>query len=71
MNHDSEPTIRLSQFLKWKGICGTGGEAKIRIVEGEVQVNGEIETRRGRVLREGDRVLIEGEEFVVDLQAES
>lgn len=71
MNRDSEPTIRLSQFLKWKGICGTGGEAKIRIVEGEVQVNGEIETRRGRVLREGDRVLIEGEEFVVNLQAGS
>ena len=70
MNREQEPTIRLSQFLKWKGICGTGGEAKIRIVEGEVQINGEVETRRGRVLRNGDRVLIEGEEHVVALDAE-
>jgi len=70
MNREQEPTIRLSQFLKWKGICGTGGEAKIRIVEGEVQINGEVETRRGRVLRNGDRVLIEGEEHVVALDDE-
>jgi ribosome-associated protein len=70
MNREQEPTIRLSQFLKWKGICGTGGEAKIRIVAGEVQINGEVETRRGRVLRNGDRVLIEGEEHVVALDDE-
>lgn len=71
MNRPEEATIRLSQFLKWKGICGTGGEAKIRISEGEVEVNGVLETRRGRVLRNGDRVLIEGEEHVVDLEPES
>ena len=71
MNLTPEPTIRLSQFLKWKGICGTGGEAKIRITEGEVEVNGEVETRRGRVLHNGDRVLIEGEEHVVALDQES
>jgi ribosome-associated protein len=71
MNREQESTIRLSQFLKWKGICGTGGEAKIRIVEGEVQINGEVETRRGRVLRNGDRVLIEGKEHVVALDGES
>ena len=71
MNRQPEPTIRLSQFLKWKGICGTGGAAKIRITEGEVEVNGEIEKRRGRVLRNGDRVLIEGEEHVVTLEQES
>ncbi len=62
-----EPTIRLAQFLKWMGLCATGGEAKIRIQEGEISVNGEIETRRGRVLRPGDRVTVEGEEHEVQL----
>ena len=68
MNQQDAPTIRLSQFLKWKGLCGTGGEAKIRIREGEVEVNGEIDTRRGRVLRNGDRVVFEGQEHVVALE---
>ncbi|HIG05215.1 MAG: RNA-binding S4 domain-containing protein [Planctomycetes bacterium] len=67
MKDNSKATIRLSQFLKWKGLCGTGGEAKIVIFEGEVEVNGEVETRRGRVLREGDRITFEGEEHVVAL----
>ena len=62
-----EATIRLAQFLKWMGLCGTGGEAKILIQEGEISVNGEVETRRGRVLRNGDRVLFEGVEHEVQL----
>ncbi|MDA9264771.1 MAG: RNA-binding S4 domain-containing protein [Planctomycetia bacterium] len=60
-----EKTIRLSQYLKWMGICSTGGEAKIRIQQGEVMVNGDVDTRRGRVLRAGDRVTFEGQEHVV------
>ncbi|MDE0961469.1 MAG: RNA-binding S4 domain-containing protein [Planctomycetota bacterium] len=67
MKDDSLETIRLSQFLKWKGLCGTGGEAKIVINKGEVEVNGEVEKRRGRVLRKGDRVSFEGEEHIVAL----
>ncbi|MEE2889094.1 MAG: RNA-binding S4 domain-containing protein [Planctomycetota bacterium] len=63
-------TIRLSQFLKWKGLCGSGGEAKICIIEGEVEVNGEVETRRGRVLRNGDRVNFEGQQYIVSLGEE-
>ena len=66
---ESQQSIRLSQFLKWKGLCGTGGEAKILIFAGEVEVNGEVETRRGRVLREGDRITFEGEEHVVSFDA--
>ena len=64
-----EATIRLAQFLKWMGLCGTGGEAKIRIQEGEIAVNGEVETRRGRVLRNGDRVTFEGVEHEVKLDS--
>jgi ribosome-associated protein len=48
--------ITLGQALKAANIIGTGGEAKILIQGGEVRVNGEIETRRGRKLHEGDVV---------------
>jgi ribosome-associated protein len=46
----------LGQALKAASIVGTGGEAKILIQAGEVRVNGEVETRRGRKLRAGDVV---------------
>lgn len=48
--------IRLSQFLKLANVVQDGVEAKIRILEGEVQVNDELETRRGRKLYDKDRV---------------
>ena len=52
--------IKLDQFLKWQGIAQTGGEAKIIIQQGMVEVNGEEELRRGRKLLTGDRVTIAG-----------
>lgn len=48
--------ITLGQALKATSIAGTGGEAKVLVQMGEVLVNGEVETRRGRRLREGDVV---------------
>ena len=42
-------------------VAGTGGEAKVLIQTGEVTVNGEVETRRGRKLQEGDVVEVLGE----------
>ena len=53
--------ITLGQALKAAGIAGTGGEAKVLVQMGEVMVNGEVETRRGRRLEEGDVVEV-GEE---------
>jgi ribosome-associated protein len=50
--------IRLGQFLKVAMLVETGGEAKARIQGGEVLVNGEVETRRGRQLRHRDVVQI-------------
>ena len=47
--------IRLDAALKLGGICPTGGEAKVRIQAGEVRVNGEVCTMRGKKLRPGDR----------------
>ncbi len=59
------PFIRLDRFLKWTGVVGTGGEAKFRVQEGEVEVNDETESRRGRKLVPGDRVRIGDTELVV------
>lgn len=63
----TQPFIKLDRFLKWQGIVQTGGEAKLRIQAGEVWVNGEIETRRGKKLVEGDRVTIEDTVYEVKL----
>lgn len=57
----TEEVIKLDQFLKLKGLVQTGGQAKILIQAGEVRVNGTIETRRGRKLTKGDRVVAMGE----------
>lgn len=59
------PFIKLDQFLKWQGLVETGGQAKLVIQDGLVRVNGEVETRRGRKLRQGDRVELEGEQRLV------
>ncbi|MEW6220638.1 MAG: RNA-binding S4 domain-containing protein [Thermodesulfobacteriota bacterium] len=58
--------IKLDSFLKAVSAVGTGGEAKMRIAAGEVQVNGLVETRRGRKLVPGDRVRVAGEEYRVE-----
>ena len=67
MTSDEEPvTIKLDQFLKLTGVVDTGGQAKLLIQGGEVQVNGQIETRRGRKLKPGDVVELDGESFEVE-----
>ncbi|WP_319419042.1 RNA-binding S4 domain-containing protein [Pleurocapsa sp. FMAR1] len=60
--------IKLDQFLKWQGVAQTGGEAKIIIKQGQVEVNGEEEIRRGRKLVTGDRVTVAGITHRVELQ---
>ncbi len=59
-------TIRLDQYLKLVGAVDSGGEAKHLIQSGAVQVNGEVETRRGRKLVSGDRIEYAGESFEVE-----
>ncbi len=63
------PIIKLDQFLKWVGAAQTGGQAKLFIQDGEVLVNGEMETRRGRKLITGDRVSLFGQTYEVDLDS--
>jgi ribosome-associated protein len=57
--------MKLDQYLKWRGLVASGGEAKQRIQRGDVRVNGAIETRRGRQLSSGDAVAIDGLETIV------
>jgi ribosome-associated protein len=55
----------LGQALKVASIVGSGGEAKVLIQAGEVLVNGEVETRRGRKLHQGDVVEVGDERLEV------
>ncbi|MDY4084597.1 MAG: RNA-binding S4 domain-containing protein [Ruminococcus bromii] len=62
---DSE-YIKLQDLMKFCGLVGTGGEAKIVIQNGEVKVNGEVCTMRGKKLRAGDKVEFDGTEIIVE-----
>jgi ribosome-associated protein len=53
--------ITLDALLKATGQAGSGGAAKVLIASGDVHVNGEAETRRGRKLRAGDVVQLAGQ----------
>ena len=59
-------TMKLDQFLKWKNLVSSGGEAKIIIKSGSVKVNGVIETRRGRKLNKGDKVIFLKNELIFE-----
>ncbi len=58
--------IRLDDLLKNVGVVNTGGHAKIIIQDGEVKVNGEICTMRGKKLRQGDSA--EYERIIYDIK---
>lgn len=57
--------ITLAQALKVMGFASTGGQAKILIREGGILVNGEAETRPGRKLHAGDRIVTPEGEWIV------
>ena len=57
--------IKLGQAMKAAGIVSSGIDAKMLIQDGQVTVNGEVETRRGRKLYDGDVFEFEGEEVRV------
>ena len=57
--------IKLDSFLKWVGEVSLGSEAKMLIQEGQIKVNGETETRRGKKLIKGDLVEFNGETYKI------
>ena len=52
----SEEYIRLDNLMKYSGLCNSGGRAKYLIQNGEVKLNGEVCTMRGKKIRPGDIV---------------
>jgi ribosome-associated protein len=64
-----DETIRLGQLLKLANLASSGSEAHRLLEAEEVHVNGETETRRGRMLRVGDLVTVSGAEVRVISQA--
>ena len=58
--------MKLDQFLKWQNLVSSGGEAKFLIKSGSIKVNGEIETRRGRKLNRGDKVMFLKNELIFE-----
>lgn len=61
-----EEYIKLGQALKAAGLVESGVEAKDVIVDGLVEVNGEVDTRRGRKLYAGDVVTFDGEKIKIE-----
>ena len=57
--------IKLQDLLKLANLVGTGGEAKIVIQNGDVSVNGEVCTMRGKKIRPGDDVCFAGQHYTV------
>lgn len=55
--------IKLQDLLKFANLVETGGEAKERIQSGEVSVNGEVCTMRGKKIQPGDDVCFNGQHY--------
>ncbi len=59
--------IKLGQALKLAGLAGSGSDARFMIEEGIVTVNGEVELRRGRKVRPGDVIELDGKQVKVSV----
>lgn len=57
--------IKLDQILKLIDVASTGGHAKFLIQEGYVKVNGNIEIQRGKKIKSGDIIEVEGKKIKV------
>lgn len=60
--------VELYKILKFEGIVASGGEAKAVIENGQVLVNGEVETRKRKKIVSGDTIEFMGEQFQVSLK---
>lgn len=63
--HIETEYIKLQDLLKFAAAVSTGGEAKTLIQEGDVTVNGEVCTMRGKKIRPGDDVALRDEHYTV------
>lgn len=58
--------IKLEALLKYADITMSGGESKVRILNGEVTVNGIVCTQRGKKIRSGDTVILDNQILLVE-----
>ena len=58
--------IKLGQALKLAGLVESGVDAKIRIQEGFVKVNGEVEVQRGKKIHPGDVIEMDGQQIRIE-----
>ncbi|MDE7139001.1 MAG: RNA-binding S4 domain-containing protein [Ruminococcus sp.] len=58
--------IKLDALLKYASLVGSGGEAKMLIQDGQIRVNGEVCTMRGKKIRSGDKVSFGDKEVVIE-----
>ena len=58
--------IKLDALLKYAALVPSGGEAKTVVAAGEVRVNGEVCTMRGKKLRAGDVVEYDGQRILIE-----
>ena len=63
--------VELFKILKFEGLVASGGEAKMVISQGMVQVNGVVETRKRKKINSGDEIVFNNEVFSVVLDAEA
>ena len=61
--------IKLQDAMKYANIVYSGGEAKALIQEGEVLVNGEVCTMRGKKLRNGDKFEFDGQTYLITIHS--
>ncbi len=63
--------VELYKILKFEGLVGTGGEAKIVIDQGLVKVNGQVELRRRKKINSGDVIEFNGESYTIEFNPKS
>lgn len=67
----SRQPVELYKILKFEGLVGSGAQAKLAIDDGQVAVNGEVETRRRRKIVNGDLIQFENISLAIVLPAAS
>jgi ribosome-associated protein len=66
----TKETVELYKILKFEGLATSGGEAKMLIADGQVTVNGEVETRKRKKIVAGDVIEFAGEKIRLTKQAQ-
>ena len=66
----NEEYIRLDSLMKFAGLCNSGGRAKYLIQNGEVTLNGEVCTQRGKKIRPGDEIKYQNRTVKIALEGQ-